>query len=413
VEEGLTAEASIMFVANSKGMKQAASSLLSKDILGIISKSNPGKYGFSTQVVADNDFYHSHFSVHTLGREKKSGTTAPVFTVVLDNEIATDPQFVVNHRTGHKEIVVQDIDNNLYLISTEGKVLWKKQLESRVQGSVSQVDLYKNGRLQLAFTTADQFIILDRNGKEVPPFLKSYPGGNLNPLAVFDYEKKKDYRFVVTQGSKVHMYNSRGNVVTGFTYSEAESPILNAPKHLRIGSRDYLVFKLENGRLKILNRVGKDRISVDEKFQFSSNHIYLYRNKFILTDRGGVLYSVDTNGKIERSPLNMSEDHGLYATSKTLVTLNENTISIKGRNRDLDLGVYLSPRIFYVYDKIYVSTTDIQSGKVYLFDSRNEPISNFPVFGNSNIDLADMDNDGSIELVTKDKDNSLIVYSIQ
>jgi hypothetical protein len=413
VEEGLTAEASIMFVANSKGMKQAASSLLSKDILGIISKSNPGKYGFSTQVVADNDFYHSHFSVHTLGREKKLGTTAPVFTVVLDNEIATDPQFVVNHRTGHKEIVVQDIDNNLYLISTEGKVLWKKQLESRVQGSVSQVDLYKNGRLQLAFTTADQFIILDRNGKEVPPFLKSYPGGNLNPLAVFDYEKKKDYRFVVTQGSKVHMYNSRGNVVTGFTYSEAESPILNAPKHLRIGSRDYLVFKLENGRLKILNRVGKDRISVDEKFQFSSNHIYLYRNKFILTDRGGVLYSVDTNGKIERSPLNMSEDHGLYATSKTLVTLNENTISIKGRNRDLDLGVYLSPRIFYVYDKIYVSTTDIQSGKVYLFDSRNEPISNFPVFGNSNIDLADMDNDGSIELVTKDKDNSLIVYSIQ
>ncbi|MGB5237048.1 MAG: ribonuclease HII, partial [Flavobacteriaceae bacterium] len=125
-----------------------------------------------------------------------------------------------------------------------------------------------------------------------------------------------------------------------------------------------------------------------------------------------VLFSVDTKGKTDRSSLNMNEDHGIYATAKTLVTLNENTITIKGKNRDLELGVYLPPTIFYVYDKIYVSTTDIQSGQVYLFDSRNEPISNFPVFGNSNIDLADMDNDGNIELVTKDQDNSLIVYSI-
>ena len=157
---------------------------------------------------------------------------------------------------------------------------------------------------------------------------------------------------------------------------------------MRIAQRDYLVFKLENGSLKILNRVGKDRLQIDESIQFSSNEIYLYRNKFILTDKNGMLYSIDTQGKISKSPLNMNEDHGLDATSKTLVTLNENTLTIKGRGRDLDLGVYLQPRIFYIYDKIYVSTTDIQSGQVYLFDSGNKPISNFPVFGNSNIDLA-------------------------
>ncbi len=412
VEKGLTAEANMLFVANARGIKIAASSFLSNEILGIIGKSKTNKYGYTAQLVADKDFYHTHLSVNTLGIEKKSGTTAPLFTVVLDNEIASDPQFVINHRTGKKEIVVQDTDHNLYLISTEGKVLWKKQLQSRIQGQVSQVDLYKNGRLQLAFTTADQFIVLDRNGKEVAPFVKTYPGGNLNPLAVFDYENNRNYRFVVTQGNKVNMYNSRGNVVTGFTYTDAEAPILEAPKHIRIGNRDYLVFKLENGRLKILNRVGKERVSVAEEFQFSSNSVYLYRNKFVFTDRGGVLFSVDTKGKADRSPLNMNEDHGLYATAKTLVTLNENTITIKGKNRDLELGVYLPPRIFYVYDKIYVSTTDIQSGQVYLLDSRNEPISNFPVFGNSNIDLADMDNDGNIELVTKDQDNSLIVYSI-
>lgn len=48
------------------------------------------------------------------------------FQVKLDNDIATHPQFVLNHRTKSKEIVVQDTENNLYLISSEGKILWKK-----------------------------------------------------------------------------------------------------------------------------------------------------------------------------------------------------------------------------------------------------------------------------------------------
>src|SRR5690606_17554609 len=103
---------------------------------------------------------------------------------------------------------------------------WKKQLNGRVQGRIEQVDIYKNGRLQLAFTTHNQFLILDRNGKEVAPFTFTYEGGNLNPLAVFDYEQKKDYRFVVTQGTKLFMYNRQGEIVKGFKYTQADQPIL-------------------------------------------------------------------------------------------------------------------------------------------------------------------------------------------
>ena len=87
-------------------------------------------------------------------------------------------------------------------------------------------------------------MILDRNGKEVKPFVKKYEGGNLNGLAVFDYENKKDYRFVVTQGNKVFMYNNKGSIVSGFKYTKAESAILQAPKHLAIANKDYLVFTL-------------------------------------------------------------------------------------------------------------------------------------------------------------------------
>ena len=37
-----------------------------------------------------------------------------------------------------------------------------KQLTGKIQGLIQQVDLYKNGRLQMAFRTEDRFYILDR-----------------------------------------------------------------------------------------------------------------------------------------------------------------------------------------------------------------------------------------------------------
>jgi len=408
----LADESSIVFMANAQGMKAILKMHCTSEMLNDFNKTEASNYIFAGQVVTDANFYHTNLVIQKKYKEKESNTISALFKVELDSDLATDPQFVTNHRTNKKEIVVQDVDNHLYLISTEGKILWKKQLEGKIQGKISQVDLYKNGRLQLAFTTGNEFLILDRNGKEVAPFKMSFPGGNLNELAVFDYEGKKDYRFVITQGSKVFMYNSKGKTVKGFKLKDTDSPVIFAPKHLKIGNRDYLVFMLENGDLKILNRVGNSRVKVAEKIDFSSNPTYLYKDNFIVTDKKGTLYSIDTKGNITKTKLNYSEDHGLAATSKTLVSNNENILSIKGKNVTLDLGVYTHPAIFYVHDKIYISVTDIQSQKVYLFDSNAEPIQNFPVYGYSLIDLEDIDNDRKIEFVCKDQENALVLYKI-
>jgi hypothetical protein len=370
------------------------------------------EYAFASQIVGDSDFAHLNLLVSKVGKKVTSNTVTPLFTLELDTDLAIDPQFVKNHRTNKQEIVVQDRNNVLYLISTEGKVLWTKQLDSRIRGPIQQVDIYKNGRLQLAFCTSNQFMIIDRNGEDVPPFKINFEGGNLNPLAIFDYDGRKDYRFVITQGRKVHMYNNKAKVVGGFTFTEASSPIIAAPKHFRMANRDYLVFQLEDQTLKILHRTGKDRIKVAEKIDFSSNEVFLYKNKFSVTNKKGVLHQIDTNGKLTATNFNLNKDHGMYATSNTLVFMDDNILSIKGKKVELDLGVYSKPKIFYIYDKIYVSVTDIQNQKIYLFDSQAEPIPNFPVFGNSLIDLTDMDNDRKLELVAKDQENSLIVYKM-
>ncbi|MGX1931059.1 ribonuclease HII [Flagellimonas sp. 2504JD4-2] len=408
----LANESSILFISNDSGIDFLSEQHFAPEFFNAVKKVDFSDHVFASQAVADQNFVHANFLVSEIGKTVEVNSVTPLFTLELDTDLTLDPQFVKNHRTNKQEIVVQDQNNVLYLISTEGKVIWSKQLNGRIQGPIKQVDIYKNGRLQLAFCTSNEFMLIDRNGEDVPPFKKTFEGGNLNPLAVFDYEGNKNYRFVITQGNKVFMYNNQMQAVNGFTYTQAQSPILTPPKHFRVANKDYLVFQLENNSLKILHRTGHERLKIAEKIDFSDNDVFLYKNKFSMTNKKGVLHQIDTKGKLTATNFNLSKDHGMYTTSKTLVFMDDNILSIKGKKVELDLGVYTKPKIFYIYDKIYVSVTDIQSQKIYLFDSQAKPIPNFPVFGNSLIDMVDMDNDNKLELVAKDQENSIIVYKM-
>ncbi len=410
--ENFANESSMLFISNNTGMDLLSEQPFLAEIFNKQETKKLDNHTFGAQLVADNGFMHTSFLVSETKKAIATNTTIPLFTVELDSDLATDPSFVKNHRNNKQEIVVQDRDNFLYLISTEGKVLWKKQLEGRIQGKIDQVDIYKNGRLQLAFCTNNEFMIVDRNGEDVPPFKIKFEGGNLNPLAVFDYEGNRDYRFLVTQGKKVFMYNNKAQIVDGFTYKESTSDIIQAPKHFRIASKDFLLFQLADNTLKILHRDGRNRISVNQKIDFSKNEFFVYKNKFSTTEIKGILTQVDLQGKVTKTNFNLNKDHGMYATSKTLALMNDNVLSIKGKKVELELGVYSKPKIFYIYDKIYVSVTDIQNQKIYLFDSQAKPIPNFPVFGNSLVDMTDMENDRKLEIVAKDQDNSLIVYKL-
>lgn len=412
VQELITEESSILSVSNTENITKNLQLTGLGVFTEVIKKANLKNHLFGSQIISDAGFLHTNFFIKKISASGKKTGTSEMFKTQLDADIYMNPQFFTNHRTKRKDIVVQDQDNVLYLVTNKGTIIWKKQLESAIQGKIHEVDIYRNGKYQLAFTTNNRFYVIDRNGKEVAPFTFKYEGGNLNPLAVFDYANNKTYRFVVTQGDKVYMYNNEGKIVSGYKYTKAEDSILGAPQHFVIGTRDYLVFKLANGNLKILDRVGRDRIKVSEKISFSDNDIKVHQNKFIVSSKDGILYEINSRGEIQNSNLQVNEDHGMDATSRTLVIMNDNILSIRGKKVTLDLGVYTKPSIFYLNDKIYVSVTDIQNLKTYLFDSQAEPITGFPVYGASTIDMADMDNDNRPELVLKDQENSLVVYKV-
>ena len=317
----------------------------------------------------------------------------------------------MNHLNNQKEIVVQDIKNNLYLISNTGKILWKKQLNGPILGLIEQIDLYKNGRLQLVFATPNRIYVIDRNGKDVKPFPANFNDNITQPLSVFDYDKNKNYRLLVTQGKDLLMLDKNRKTVRGFTFKSANSDIITQPKHFKIGKRDYIGFKTRN-QMYLLDRTGKVRIKPKTTSSFSNEPILLYRDKFITTDPNGNLLSIDLKGNSVSQNLNLSEQHHIESSSKSLVTLNDNILNIKGRTYELDFGIYTAPKLFYLQDKIYVTVTDLQTQKVYLFDSNAQLLPNFPIYGNASITLDNIDKDRDLEFVTKGDNNSIILYQI-
>ena len=407
IENQLSGQSSLLTVINGQGLSNILNKNLQEDL-----NINLSNYKASAlQFVYDNDFAHINGVINKSSKKGLEHSVSEELNIKLDSDLLIDPQLVTNHYTKEKEIVVQDINNNLYLISNKGKILWKKALHGQVLGKIEQIDIFKNGRLQLLFATPHRMYLIDRNGNDVNPFPSNFNDEITQPLSVFDYDGKKNYRIVVSQGKNIIMYNAMAQVVKGFTFKSAKSTIIQQPQHFRIGSKDYIVVKTKD-QLYILNRTGSTRVKPKTSNTYSGQSVYIYNNKFTTTSEDGNLISIDENGNVAPQNLNISELHNIDATSKTLVAQYENKLRIKDRIIELDYGSYSKPKIFYINDKIYVTVTDLQAQKVYLFDSQAKLLPNFPVYGSSQIVLDKIDTDHNLEFITKGESNSILIYKI-
>ncbi len=366
--------------------------------------------GFQAKV--DDDFVIINIRFQKYNENHRENDLRRKFIINLENETLNNPQWIKNHRTKENDIIVQDYKNKIYLFSNEGKLYWKKNIEGNIIGKVKQVDLFKNGKLQIAFRTTQSLYIIDRNGKNVNPFPIKIPNSKkLNPLSVFDYDKSRNYRLIIAQDNDVLMYDKNGKIVKGFKFKKTDSPIINSPKHIRFGSKDFILIHEENGNLQILNRRGKTRIRVKENIDFSQQEIYPYLETFTGTDLDGNLIQVDTRGNILSSNLDLSKNHKIVVGYESLVTLSENKLTIKGIPIKLPYGNYTKPKIFKFNDIIYTTTTDIESKKIYLFKENGENIKGFPVYGTTSASLSKSNKSDQLELVAGSEKKDVIVYS--
>ena len=96
------------------------------------------------QTVNEKDFAHINFTAReSSGSKQLSAGLSQLATIKLEVPIMSDVQLFSNHRTSGKDIVFQDVNNDLSLYSSSGKRLWKRRLEAPVLGKIKEVDILK------------------------------------------------------------------------------------------------------------------------------------------------------------------------------------------------------------------------------------------------------------------------------
>lgn len=357
----------------------------------------------------DRNFAHVTLSCKEVGGnvKKSSEKVSEKFNVKLENTILNAPK-LVKTKNGESKIVVQDITNKLYFISESGKILWSKNLDSAILGEVEEVSI--SGNKHIAFTTKSAFYLLDRNGKDSKSFPIKFKDEVTQPLSVFDYDNNGNYRFVVIQDKEVLMYDKNAKLVTGFGFKKAKSSIVQSPIHIRMGSKDYIVIAEENGSLNILSRVGKSRVSVSKKFNFSSIPIAEEDNTFVVLTKENTKERITPDGKVSSLKLDVGANYWFTISGNTKATLDDNLLRINGKLAELPLGIYTQPQLYKINRNYYTTITETQEKKVYVFDENGKLQNGFPVYGTSEASLSQ--GKRTTNLVVKGDADSVIMYSM-
>ena len=228
----------------------------------------------------------------------------PNWSVALDAPAIINPQIVKNHYNGEDEIFIQDENNQIYLISNSGKILWKKSIDGSIIGNVHQVDMLKNNKLQMAFVTENILYIVDRNGNNLKNYPKTLSKKAIVGLSVFDYDKNKNYRFMIpTAEADVLLLNMQGEMPSDWNFTST-ADITTPLQYFNIKGKDYIVTANSENAL-IVNRRGENRVTPKDdtkgiKTSFFADAVGT-QDRLVAAGENGKILFIYTNNQVQET----------------------------------------------------------------------------------------------------------------
>ncbi len=257
---------------------------------------------FGLQLAPGNEMLYSNLAFTVKHEIKEEAGTE--WQTLLDTVAYTKPFFFTNHNTGAKEIFVQDHRNNIYLINSAGRILWKAPIREKIESNIFMVDYYRNGKLQLLFSGKEYLHVIDRNGKYVEQFPVKMKVPASGPVSVFDYESNRDYRLAVPGSDRnIYIYDISGDIVKGWTPFKTAGLVKGEIKYFRVSGKDYIVAADERG-VYFLDRRGNVRLNVREQIIKADNSdigLESGRSQAVtFTSPDGTINRISFNGAVEK-----------------------------------------------------------------------------------------------------------------
>jgi hypothetical protein len=366
-----------------------------------------------------------HFSFAALHhREIKEGLKS-IWTCELEKPISNGPWPFVNHYTQNPEIVVQDKLNQLYLINSDGKILWKRLLDSDINGSIQQLDAFESGKNQMLFCTNKRLYLVDRNGNDVDGFPVKFDTKINSAPSAIRYESGADLRILVSSGNVVKNIDQNGEMVDGWNAVEI-GPTSTPIEWHNISGKDYLIAIVNNQTIEVLDRAGKRR--QDPKVIAGvSSHLFMEPSStlenftFIYSDSVGNLTQENLKGsKSEEALIPLDSNVNLLYNSTSTTPFGFTTKNrIVFFDRDLNVVMdYLFPfeidsRSGWANRKLnWMSVFDRSKSEYYLFDTETGALAKMPISGGQGAIVIDLDKNGEFEVVVGNKIGEFTAYRL-
>jgi hypothetical protein len=366
--------------------------------------------------------------------DEYNGKPQTIWESLLDTTFTSKPQLVENHYTKQKEIFLQDDGNTIYLINKAGRIIWRQKIAETINSKIYQVDYFKNGKLQLMFSSANYLHLLDRNGNYVERYPVRLRSESTAGMSLFDYENNRDYRiFIPCDDNKVYAYSIDGNLISGWQFQGSDYPVQEPVEHFRIGDMDYIVFGDKFGTY-ILDRRGNTRVSANNIFAKSNNTYYLdergtpENSRLVTTDTAGNVVSISFTGTT--SITSFGKFSGLHYFDfkdvnadgeKDYIYLDGNTLTVYTQNKSVIFNfsfpnAITNPPIYFSFSATdrKLGVVDSEEKKIYLINNTGQIYKGFPLDGSTLFSIGYLETTvGQFNLIVGGRNNFLYNYSVQ
>jgi hypothetical protein len=378
--------------------------------------------------VSDEDRSVVQLSLMEEKREEDEEEVSLRWEYLADYTITSDPTWFRDHRSGGYYALFQDEMNRLIALSDQGKKLWSRELPGQIMGEITQVDLYKNGKYQIIFNTPKAVHCIDILGNNVSGYPINLTSAASSPLAVFDYDKNRNYRFVIgLEDGSTFNFQDEAERTKGWKFKSKGAPIIDL-RHIKAGNKDYIFSRDREGDLRLLKRNGEDRFN--SKAQIPKNARYLdffmkekiENSSMVLCDSSGqVIELVFGDGTAGRMTGLASAEHLLLsdfdedrlndlilADSLSLEIFNSARQRILKYRSSSPIGA--RPQVYRFPNSNVVGLLLAEENTLVFIDEQGNSYFDEVVFGKSMPSIRDANKDGVLDLITHDGRKTILCY---
>jgi hypothetical protein len=229
------------------------------------------------------------------GLSEPSGDARFLWGMQAEHPVNGAPGIIDGLMKDRSHIAFWDEMNTVYLLGSDGKLLWNMIADGPIMGSFHVARTGSATKPCLIFNTAESLYAINIQGKTLKGYPVRLPVAAANGIALFEAGKRKELRFVFAgTDNGLYCLDANGQPLKGWTKPVLPAATSQPAKNLRAGNVDYLFLSLDNGQVYICDLNGKKAETFDISFANSTNSEF-YINE---TNRKGAILTTDAEGKL-------------------------------------------------------------------------------------------------------------------